>query len=86
MLANYMVLANRTIAGTVRGSLRAYVRVRLVELGRSATTDATGVFVFRGVPPGKYTLTSVVDGQAVSRTVEVPEGPGLVRDADFGLQ
>jgi hypothetical protein len=39
--------------------------------------------VFRGVPPGSYTLEAIVGGTAMRRTVEVPVGPAVVRGVDL---
>lgn len=40
-----------------------------------ATTDANGVFTFRGIPPGQVTVWCVIPGyDRASRTVEVVEG------------
>lgn len=55
--------------------------VRLVELGREATTTPAGDFSIPGVPPGTYTLTVRYLGYlAEERTVEVPESGSVTED------
>jgi hypothetical protein len=51
--------------------------VRLVELDRTVTTDATGQYVFDGIRQGAYTLTGGAPGRAtVTRAVQVPSLSG----------
>jgi len=49
--------------------------VLLPDLDMQATTDADGMFAFRGVPPGVHTLRAVLTGyDTIERDVEVVEG------------
>jgi len=50
-------------------------QVTIVELSRAATTDSAGVFIFAGVPGGRYTLVARRIGySAISRTIRVVSG------------
>src|SRR5947207_4369409 len=65
---------NKSIAGTVIGTNSkpfegAEIRVRRVDAKAAvavATTDARGIYVFKGLPVGKYLITAYVDGFAKS--------------------
>ena len=58
--------------------------VRIVELGRVATTERDGSFSFTGVPAGEYTLEiSYVGAETARQTISVP-ATGTVR-ADVAL-
>lgn len=72
-----------TLAGIVTaedsGDPIAGAEVRLVELGRSTTTDATGGFAFGSVPAGSHLLAVEALGRVAERqTVFVPADVGLV--------
>jgi hypothetical protein len=75
--------ATRSVSGKVRASGATNVVVQLVEAGREARTDGDGRYVFRRVAPGSYTVVANVDGRRVSRTIEVPAGPALLRGVDL---
>lgn len=77
--------ANRSIAGRVLGPGVAGAVVRLVELDRSVAAAADGSFVFRGLPPGTYTLRAEVGSRQAERSIRVPEGPSVLRGADIPL-
>lgn len=81
--AELVVPANRSIAGTIQLASGAGASVTLVELGRSGAIDDTGRYVFRGLKPGTYTVEATVGDKTFRRTVEVPAGPGAIRDIDF---
>jgi hypothetical protein len=62
---------------TLGGQPVAGAWIRLVELDKTVTTDATGQFIFEGIRQGAYTLTGGVPGHAtVTRVVEVPSLSG----------
>ncbi|MEX6724663.1 TonB-dependent receptor [Parapedomonas caeni] len=47
--------------------------VRLVELGRAATTDRDGVYIFADVPAGNYTVeVRYIGATTMTRTIAVP--------------
>lgn len=76
--------ANRSIAGRVHSMFGEQpAEVRLVELGRIATIDAAGRYVFRGLPPGTHTIEAIVDGVIRRRVVQLPAQPTSLRDVDF---
>jgi hypothetical protein len=91
--ADLVVPAHRTVAGHVRafdaatGTYRpaAARTVRLRELDRTCRTDATGAFVFRGLPPGEFTVEVEHDGPPAARFVRLGETPAFVRDLDINL-
>lgn len=72
--------ATSTIAGRVYAVTRAMplegATVRVVELGREATSDAQGRFALDGVPPGRYALEAFVGGRRVGRLEGVPVEAG----------
>jgi hypothetical protein len=80
---DYLMPANRTLAGMVRGKSVSSVTVRLVELNRVAVTGADGAYLFRRLPPGTFTVEVDVDGVTVRRTVVVPPGPAMIRNIDL---
>jgi hypothetical protein len=63
----------------------AGLRVRLVELDREAVTDGEGVYLFRDLPAGVYTVALTYEGREFTRTVTLPAGPAFPRDVDFNL-
>jgi hypothetical protein len=77
------VTANRSIAGTVRSAPGADATVTLLELQRNGTVDAAGRYVFRGLPPGTYTVQLSVGGKVIQRVVTMPAAPTTIRDIDF---
>jgi hypothetical protein len=80
-----VIPANRIIAGTIRGASTASgpATVRIVELDRSAAIDGDGRYVFRGLPPGSYTVEATVSGHAMRHVIELPAGPAAIHDVDF---
>jgi hypothetical protein len=81
MTTELVVRAERSIAGTVHARVSAS-SLRIVELDRAGTLDSSGRYVFRGLPPGTFTLEVVVDGSIETRTVVVPAGPASLRNID----
>lgn len=68
-----------TIGGVITsgGQPVAQAWVRLVELSRTVTTDASGQFIFEGIRRGAYTLAGGATGHAtVSRAIDVPSLSG----------
>jgi hypothetical protein len=76
--ADFVVPANRSLAGTVRSSAGP-VMARLVETGAEQRTDTDGRFVFRNLKPGVYHLTVAMPGRRLERVIVVPEGPAVVK-------
>jgi carboxypeptidase family protein len=70
---------NKSSHGAIRGTLTgedgkpyggAEIRALRVDAKQSvaiATTDSHGVYLFKGLPVGAYSITAVVDSAAVSR-------------------
>ena len=88
LLLALSLLGGGALAGTVRADPARtpvpYAVVEIVELGRSATTDADGYYVFAGVPEGRWTLRATALGYLTrERTVDLADG-GATR-VDFLL-
>jgi hypothetical protein len=81
--ADYAVVANRSISGTVKAPRRGRAIVSIVELNRAAETDDDGRYVFRNMKPGSFTVVTEIDGGPISRHGEVPNGPATVNGVDF---
>lgn len=82
--ADYVVRANRSLAGTVTplvgtATAAGTVTVRLVETGAEQHVDADGRFVFRNLKPGVYTVAVEIRGRRFTRVIVVPEGPAIVK-------
>jgi hypothetical protein len=76
---NFVLHAMRSLEGVVAGAEGRAVRVTAIELGRSASTDAQGRFMMRGLPAGQLTLL-VGDAVGTNGTkVDIPESAGVVR-------
>src|SRR5579863_2630698 len=52
----------------------------------SATTDSTGRYLFRGVPPGSYKLTVVADGFQIQTRTGITIAINQNTSVDFTLQ
>jgi cell division septation protein DedD len=74
----FEVEALRSIAGTVDGGP---AEIRIEPLGLTVTSDATGNFVFRSLPPGTFTITARRGGLVASSTVTVPAEPVVLKTA-----
>jgi hypothetical protein len=80
--ADVAVRVQRSISGRVAAA-RAGVEVRLRTAGRAVHTDEQGRFLFRYVAAGPDTVEARVDGRVVSRSVDVPQGPAMLRDVEL---
>lgn len=79
-VANVVLAANRSIAGTVRAGDST---IRIVELDRRAAVDESGNYVFRKLAPGSYTVEVSAKGKIAKRSVDVPVEPASIRGVDF---
>jgi hypothetical protein len=80
-----VVRAQRSVCGRVSVTDTERVLVRLVELDRTTELAADGSYVFRNLAPGRYTVVAEIAGRTVSRQVDVPESPGVLRDVDLSF-
>jgi hypothetical protein len=71
--------------GTTQHVPAAGLTVILRELARRSVTDEDGVFLFRNLPAGEFTLVVVYEGKEVVRRVTLPAGPAFVKDAHIDL-
>jgi hypothetical protein len=76
--ADYVLEANRSLAGVVTGRDARTGSVRLLETGAERRPDEDGRFIFRNLKPGEYTLTAEIDGRTIVRVVVIPDGPAIV--------
>jgi carboxypeptidase family protein len=84
---------DKSVAGTVIGKNSkpfegAEIRVRRVDAKAAvaiATTDGRGIYVFKGLPVGKYLITAYVDGFAKSTASITTPGKGWTK-VDFDLR
>lgn len=73
------------IAGVVRhsntrhalGGALVIIQCTCLEGAREAVTDAGGVYAFRNVPPGRYTVQVLHRDANVNKTIELPAGARL---------
>jgi cell division septation protein DedD len=59
--------------------------VELQPLGRKLVTDANGLYTFRDLPPGDYTVVASHDRQEHLVVVTVPVGPAFMKDIDVAV-
>lgn len=59
--------------------------VELRPLGRRSVTDANGLYTFRDLPSGEYTIAALHNGQERIVALSVPDGPALLRDMDVAV-
>ena len=76
----FEVRALRSIAGSAPGTSE----VRIDALGRTASTDAAGNYVFRSLPSGTFTLSARRSGELVTRSITLPAEPIMLRDVVLG--
>lgn len=87
------VKAIRAISGKVTRYDRAQLKpapvpdltVRIKELSLETKTGSNGVYVFRNLPAGTYTVTAISGENETSRIVVLPSGPAMIRDIDLAL-
>jgi hypothetical protein len=82
--ADFSVRAQRSVSGTVAGTRGAPTRVAILENGRETQTDADGRFVLRGLPAGPVTLLARGEGGEVRQQLQMPAGPGTLKDIRLG--
>lgn len=78
------VRAQRSISGRVAPA-KAGTEVRLRAANRAVRTDDQGRFLFRSLPPGPDTVEATIGGRAVTRALDVPEGPATIRDVELAM-
>jgi hypothetical protein len=61
------------------------ITVMLRELARECVADKNGIYLFRDLPPGTYSLVIVYQGKETKRMITVPEGPAFPRNVDINL-
>lgn len=80
--------------GTIRGTIKsqvneapvANVSVALTQLRRDAETDENGVYEFRDVPPGRYTIVTHIEGFSdKAQTVVIVAGATGTVDFELSL-
>ncbi len=59
--------------------------VLLRELARECVADKNGVYLFRDLPPGPYSLVVVYQGRESKREITLPDGPAFPRNIDINL-
>ena len=63
----------------------AGIAVRLPQLSRESVTDENGIYLFRGLPPGSYSLAITYLRNESKREVILPDGPAFPRNIDIDL-
>jgi hypothetical protein len=89
----FTLRAIRNISGRVtiydRASQReifvARIAVLLKELSRKSITDENGVYLFRDLPAGPYTLMVTYEGKESKKEVTLPDGPAFPKGVDINL-
>jgi Carboxypeptidase regulatory-like domain len=89
----FRLRAIRNISGRVtiydRTSQReisvARIRVLLRELSRESVTDENGIYLFRDLPAGSYTLVVIYEGKESKKEVMLPDGPAFPKSIDLNL-
>lgn len=85
------VKAVRVLSGRVMAYDRAQLKpvpvpdvtVRIEELQLETHTGANGVYLFRNLPAGTYTLVGSYNGKEITRSVTIPADPINMRDVDL---
>jgi hypothetical protein len=89
----FTLQANHSISGRVsiydRASRQeipvAGVAVILQEISRECTTDGNGVYLFRDLPPGAYSVVVVHQGEKTQKNVTLPDYPAFPKNIDIHL-
>jgi hypothetical protein len=63
----------------------AEATVRLNELSQETKTGSNGIYVFRNLPAGTYTVVVTYAGKETSKTVIIPTSPATLRDIDVDM-
>ncbi len=89
-----LTAAAQVQTGTIRGRITSQVNglplagssVRITQISRSAETDERGVYEFRDLVPGRYTVVTHTDGFTdQARSVDVTAGGGITVDFAMSL-
>ena len=59
--------------------------VLLRELSRASTTDADGIYLFRDLPAGSYSLKVSYKGSDTTRAVTLPDSPAFLKNIDINV-
>jgi hypothetical protein len=59
--------------------------VRIRELSLESITGQDGIYLFRNLPAGSYSLVVVYQGKESKRTVTLPDTPAFPKGIDFNL-
>jgi hypothetical protein len=89
----FTLRAIRNISGRVRIYDRASRRemfmpgipVHLKELSRESITDENGIYLFRDLPAGSYTLTALYEGTESRKEIMLPDSPAFPKSIDIDL-
>jgi hypothetical protein len=72
---DFVLRAQRSLHGTVRGADGAPVTVTALELDRTVRADESGRFALRGLPAGRLTLVVKSERGESRQVVEIPAEP-----------
>jgi hypothetical protein len=61
------------------------ITVLLRELSRASVTDENGIYLFRNLPSGPYSLVIIYQGKEFKRDVVLPDGPAFPKDMGISL-
>lgn len=81
--APFVVHINRSIGGRLANA-RPGDTITIPTLGRTATVDAEGRYLFRSLPAGELTLVARGGGRELHRQVTLGRTASALRDVDFG--
>ena len=59
--------------------------VRIRELSLESITDQDGIYLFRNLPAGSYSLVVAYQGKELKRTITLPDAPAFPKGIDFNL-
>jgi hypothetical protein len=63
----------------------AGIAVRLLQLSRENVTDENGIYLFRDLPPGSYSLTITYQRNESKREVILPDGPAFPKNINIDV-
>ena len=61
------------------------IMVLLRELSRESLTDENGIYLFRDLPAGPYSLVVIYEGKESKREVILPDAPAFPKSIDINL-